>query len=300
VELAHLVPAVSVFARRHPLVVFALLGTALFAGRSVLEHVTPPEPPAAETLTVRVPESADGDEVERATDEAVLLSFATRAGFVQRDPAIRDRLARNVQFVDATLSRSEALEEGLRLQMERSDPVVRARLIWLATETLTSADRFTPTDEQLQAYLERNEARYRRPPTVTFEQIFVSRERHGEALDARVEWVGERLAAGPSDPGLLPASMTRARPSRIDAHFGGGFAERVLALEVDHWSAPLPSTYGVHFVRVRERLPGQVPTLESIRERLLDDYRHDARPERLRSALRRMRSAVRIRVVRSS
>jgi hypothetical protein len=268
-----------------------MLGVLLFAGRRAVA-VADVEPA---TLVVVVEPGATKAEVERATDEAILLSFAIRAGYVKNDVAVRDRLVRNVQFVDDTLGESEALEAALRLDMHRSDPVARQRLIWLASEAITSATRSEPSNEALQAYMREHEERFRPAPAVTFEQVFVSRERHGADFDARVKAVGERPSMQLSDPGLLPARMTGSR-ARIDARFGAGFGDGVLALNGDGWSAPIPSAFGVHFVRIVERRPSALPSLEQVRARVRHELERDSQQARLRGALARMRAAYRIRI----
>jgi hypothetical protein len=291
VELSHLLQSIVARAERRPLLTFVMLGTLLFAGRRALAV----DDVELATLVVVVDEGATPAEVARATDNAILLSFAIRAGYVKRDIAVRDRLVRNVRFVDDALDDEEALEVAIRLDMHRSDPVARQRLIWLASEAIASATRAAPSDEALRAYLHENEERFRRAPTVAFEQIFVSRQRHGADFDARVKSVGERPVMTSSDPGLLPAQMTGSR-ARIDARFGTGFADRLLALDADGWSAPIPSAFGVHFVRILERRPGALPPLEQVRERVRHELERDSQESRLQGALGRMRAAYRIRI----
>ncbi len=302
VEFTHLVHAVKGVARKRafPLVVFAFLGTLLFAARySFRDHA--PSVTASETLVVRVDAKATDAEVEQQLDEAVLLSFAIRSGFVHNDAAVRDRLVRNVQFADDALNDRSALEEAIRLDMHRTDPVTRGRLIWLATEALAQATDSAdpPRDEQLEAYLDAHESRFARAPTLSFEQIFVSRQQDAEEFERRVQRVAREPRASVSDPSLLPGRMVAASPTRIDARFGEGFAERLLALDDEAsktgWSAPISSAFGAHFVRVTERTPSQSPRLEEVRERVRHDFLADTRGARVQDALSRLRQAYRFR-----
>lgn len=305
-------------ARRHPLLAFAVAGALLVAGRAVFTV----DEADLTTLVVQVDSSATQADVQTLTNEALLISFAMRSGFVHNDPAVRDRLVRNVKFVDDTLTETEALNEAIRLDMHRSDAVTRGRLIWLASEALATATRSTaaPSDEALLAYLTEHESRFRRPPALSFEQIFVSRQRHGDDLAARAgqvralaaELASEARGAGLSDPGLLPASMSRASPTRIDARFGAGFSSRLLALadaatdgngrddadsDSNHgWSAPIPSAFGVHLVRITDRSPAGIPAFEAIRERVRHEYLADTRDDRVRDALSRLRAGYRIKL----
>ena len=292
-ELADLVRAMKRWllrAHERPLLTIVVSGTALF----LLTRIDLSEP-VVETmpLTVAVEGSASEADIERATDEAILVAFAERAGFVHRDPAIRARLELNVRFVDPSLEGDAAIDEAMLMEMHRSDPVVRQRLIWLARESLARATRAVPDDATLQAYLREHPERFARPDAITFEQIFVSRER--EDFDARVEQVGQNPRIELSDSSLLPNRMRDASPRRIDARFGRGFAEQ---LGDSDWKR-VDSAYGAHFVRVIERTSGELPELDAIRPRVVHEWEQDDRPRRVREALIRMRAAYRIEVQRS-
>lgn len=276
--------------KHYPLLAFVVLGTLLFGARRLLLTSEPAPVP----LLVTVPAGASPAEVQRATEKAMLLAFAVRAGFVRSDEAVRDRLVQNVRFVDDTMDDRAALAQAMQLGMHRTDPVARQRLIWLATETLAATTRVEPSDAELNAYLQKHAERYRRPARISFEQVFVSRERHGTAFEARVETVGKAPREALSDPGLLPARMTAASPARIDAHFGEGFAARLP--NDGEWSKPLSSPFGVHFVRVLSRSAGTLPTLDQIRARVRHELERDTESQRVRDALERMRAAYRVRV----
>lgn len=276
-----------------------VLGTALFmATRIDLTRIDLSEPDGlthreAMPLVVSVSTSADETEIDRATDAAILVAFAERAGFVHRDPAIRARLELNVRFVDPSLEGDDAIDEAMRMEMHRSDPVVRERLVWLAEETLASATRAEPSDDELEAYLRSHSERFARPEAITFEQVFVSRQR--DDFDARLNEVAEHPSLALSDPSLLPARLEEASPRRIDMRFGRGFAEQLRGSE---WTR-VDSSYGAHFVRVIERRAGELPELESIRARVVHEHEQDGRARRVREALERMREAYRIEVQRS-
>lgn len=274
-------------AHERPLLGIVLLGTALFLVTR-LEIGEPPVEPMP--LRVSVDARADTHAIERATDDAILLAFAERAGFVHRDPAIRARLDLNVRFVDPSLEGDAAIDEAMRLEMHRTDPVVHARLLWLARETLASATRAHPTDATLEAYLRTHPERFARPDAITFEQVLVSR--HRADFDVRVEAVGAAPNIALSDPSLLPTRVADASPRRIDARFGRGFADR-MPDAIDTWTR-IDSTFGAHFVRVLERKSGALPPLDAIRTRVEHEWERDDRPRRVREALDRMRAAYRI------
>ena len=276
--------------RAFAFVVFAAMGTALLAAK----HGAAPPDSDISTLTVRVASEATAADVARRTDESLLLATALRLGFVHNDPAVRDRLVRNVQFVDGSLNEGDALDEALRLNMHESD-------------TLAARVDSQPTDAELEAYLRAQRSRFELPSTTSFEQHFVSRQKHGSRFNERVREVGLALnsaANAPrSDAGLLPGTMLRASATRIDSRFGAGFAKHlqaaIAATEADaphEWVGPVPSIFGAHFIRINERRPAQLPPLDEIRGRVTLEYLADAKDERVREALARLRLAYRINV----
>lgn len=281
-------------ARQWPLPTMLSLGVGLFLlGRLRMgEPSVEPIP-----ITVLVAEDAGAEAIDRATEEAMLLALAERAGFVERDPAVRARLELNVRFVDPSLRGEAAIAEARRLRMHETDPVVRARLLWLARETVARVTRREPTEEELEAYLQAHRDRFAQPATLSFEQVFVSRQRPD--FDARVRLVAEGPTAALSDPSLLPARVTNASLRRIDGRFGRGFAARVARLEVGGGYRRVDSSYGAHFVRVLRRTPGRLPALREIEARVRIEWERDDRARRVREALRQMRPAYRVEVRRS-
>lgn len=284
-ELADLVHALTSGVRRRPWLSFGLGGLLLLAVRAGMGDTGP-----RELVVVDVSRGASPSEVARATDEALLLAFAERSGFVLRDPVVLDRLIRNVRFAEPGLDDAAALDRALALDMHRTDPVARGRLLWLATEALTRPGP-PPTDAVLEDYATRHARRFIAPDALSFAQIFVSRQRHGEDFDARVATVAADPDPRASDPTLLPASVTAESEVRVDARFGPGFAAQVRDLEPGVWSGPVFSAFGAHFVRLSEAHHSEnLPAFGQIRDKVLVEHDRDTRPERLREALDQLRT----------
>jgi hypothetical protein len=264
---------------------FFVLGL-LWLGAQTLAHAV--AGPAREVLVVRVHRGAvanAADEAE-AIREALLLRRAEEDGFPYSDAVVRDRLVRNMRFADPQSSETDrALRDAaIEMGMHLSDSVARARLLDRSRRYLL--ERFPvvePSEGELAAYLEQHADRYRRAPTSSFHQVFLSRERRPGTLATDAQQMGERLrskapgasaAAGLSDPGLLPASIG-GTASRIDGRFGPGFFARIAPLPLKRWSGPIPSSYGLHFVWLERRDSGVLPSLRELRPRLRDHWRED-------------------------
>ena len=284
------------------------IGLALLGARRV---VIGPEPSAAPVLRVEVAAAASEAEVEGAVDEAVLLAFAERAGWAKRDPVVRDRLVRNLAFVEAEAAGERVpdddalLARALGMRMHELDPLARARLVWLAREVVARLTRSAPSEAELASYLAAHPDRFARAAALDFVQVFLSAEQRRLHLDDDADAVRDVLAGVPpdaagafGDASLLPREVHGASPRRIDTLFGAGFAEKLFALEPGAWRGPVRSAFGLHFVWVRERSAATVPPLAAVRAQVEHGYQHDARAERVGEAVRRMRAAYDVEVVR--
>lgn len=187
------------------------------------------------------------------------------------------------RYVDSEVLYREALAQGL----DRGDLIVRRRLVQKMEFLLEAeADGREPDDAALAALLQEEGSRFAHPARLTFEQLFVARDRHGDA-QAEAGRLRARLAAG-DDPARLGDPFPRGRrfttvsAADIAGIFGPPFAAAVAALPDDTWSAPVASSFGLHLVRVSAREPARPATLDEARAALRQRF-----IERRRTALRR-------------
>jgi hypothetical protein len=86
-------------------------------------------------------------------------------------------------------------------------------------------------------------------------------------------------AAG--DSLLLPPDMPLSPKSEVARVFGSDFADAVVKLEPGHWTAPVPSGFGVHAVLVREKTPARAPVLADVRAAVERDFTAERRTREL-------------------
>jgi hypothetical protein len=115
--------------------------------------------------------------------------------------------------------------------------------------------------------------------------VYLSRERRGERVRADAEKLLRELQAGrgPADPAgagdptLLPPSMEAASPQATANTFGQEFALQLDEVPVGQWSGPIESGFGLHLVRVDERVADRAPTLAEIRPIVLREWQAEER-----------------------
>ncbi len=231
------------------------------------------------------------------------LLFAAYAWMAPDDPlrvvvtdALRDSLARQLRgqtgaepsveaveaAVQAWVDRELLYREALRLGLDAGDPIVRRRLIqkleFLAEEAPTEA----LGTAALRTYLRAHADAFRTAARVSFEHVFLRRERAalGEGVLATLRGGGD--AKG--DAFVHGRSIRRRTQAQVRGLFGGDFADAIAPLPVGGWHGPLPSAYGTHLVRVTERVAGAVPPLESVRGQV-EAHLAEARRGAARAAL---------------
>ena len=192
--------------------------------------------------------------------------------------------------------------EAQRLGLDREDAIVRRRLAQKMTFVLEDAGDATLSGDEVEEYFVRHAERYRRPPRTTFDHVFLSADRRTDpAGDATALLAGIRAGGGDDwrqlgDPFMLSRTYAGRTNAEIAGMFGAGFADAVSALPEDGWSGPVESTYGMHLVRVRDRTPPRLPSLEVLRDRVVADLREERRRERGRAAYRALRDDYEVRL----
>jgi hypothetical protein len=189
---------------------------------------------------------------------------------------------RELQGLVTDYLREELLaREARSLGFDRDDVIVRRRLAQKMNFILEDTARLAaPTDEQLRALYEEDRSRFDAPATVSFEMVFFSTDKRGDAATREAQALLASLSAAGAnaDPGnagdgtLLPREMTDADQQAIASVFGDGFAGAVMTLEPGGWKGPVASAFGQHLVRVTSRSEGATRPFEEIRADLVEEW----------------------------
>jgi hypothetical protein len=249
---AHRYPLVPRRLLSEPLLHFLLIGALLFLLYGVLNRGESEAPRDIVISEARV--------------EALAGNFAA---VWMRPPTAQELKG----LVDDYIAEEIYYREAVAMGLDRDDTIIRRRLrqkMEFISEGV--ADAAEPTGPELQAYLDRHPEKFLLPAELTFQQVYFSTERRGEAARADAERVLAELQAGrgPADPAaagdatLLPATMESATPQAIAGTFGADFAAQLEEAPTGQWSGPVQSGYGLHLVRVDARTAGKSPTLAEI------------------------------------
>ncbi|TLD43647.1 MAG: hypothetical protein JETT_0078 [Candidatus Jettenia ecosi] len=203
------------------------------------------------------------------------------------------------EIVEDRIREEILYREAMHLGLDRDDTIIRRRLAqkmqFLYEDLLTVKD---PTDSELQQYFTAHADCYRQPDRVSFAHIYFSTDRRGivetektaQALLSDLR--KESISFEPSDlgdPFLLQYDYQQYSEQEVAELFGNDFARAVFSLKTGEWEGPVLSSYGIHLVRVFERLEGRMPSLADIRSEVENDWRYARRQETNVAAYQRLR-----------
>lgn len=228
--------------------------------------------------------------VTRARLESLAAGFARTW---QRPPTAGELKG----LVDGYVREEIAVREAMATGLDRDDTIIRRRLKqkidFLAEDRIDSAP---PTEADLTAWLTAHPDLYRAEERVSFRQVCLTPEKRGGPAAAEAE--AKRLAAalekkGPGaeaagDSLLLPPDMPLAPKGEIARVFGSEFADAVVRIEPGHWTAPVPSGFGIHAVLVLEKAPARSPALADVRTAVERDFTADRRTKELEALYARL------------
>jgi hypothetical protein len=253
---------------REPLVHFVIVGAAVFGLYALMAVGNPKD--MRDTILV--------------TEGRVQQLAQIFAKTWQRPPT-REELR---GLIDAYIKEEVYYREALKLGLDRDDTLIRRRMQQKMEFVTEPSDAFLVADDDaLQAFLDAHKAEFRVEPRIAFEQVFLNPKRQGEAALARAKQTLQSLKASVpgeippdvGDPTLLPTSMPLSPLSGIARNFGETFAANLTDLPENEWAGPIKSPYGLHLVRVTERIDGYDPALAEVRGAVEQNWRTEKRNE---------------------
>ncbi|OYW14445.1 MAG: hypothetical protein B7Y82_04405 [Sphingomonadales bacterium 32-65-25] len=170
--------------------------------------------------------------------------------------------------------------EALRLGLDTDDEVVKKRLRnKMLAIAGAEAEAAQPSDAELHALLDADPARYAAPPRYRLEQIYLGPDAPALQAAAAAEIGRIPKGARPSittQPLPLPARFDDASQTDLAEQLGDDFATALARLPVGTWMGPVVSGFGLHLVRIDQRVQPPPPRLADVRQRLENDWRSDA------------------------
>ena len=187
--------------------------------------------------------------------------------------------------------------EGLVMGLDRDDPVVRRRIAQKVEFILDGAIPATPTEAELQGWLDSHREKYSIESRYSLRQVYFDPARHGEAI-AQVISRGQAALKegrdGVGDPTMLPADDDCSRVGSRARRSAMSSKSRCARFRSVRWQGPVRSGFGIHLVELQAREAGHKASLNEVREAVTRDLMYarseeasDAFYERVKATLQR-------------
>jgi hypothetical protein len=253
---------------REPLLHFLVLGAGLFF---LFSQINDPQAEANNRITIT-----------QADLDRLATTWLKRMG---RPPSAQEREQQLEYYIREQVLYREAMTMGL----DQDDVIVRRRLAQKMEYLFNDLSLVPePTEAELATFLSKHPAKFTRPATLSFSQIYLDPGQHDQEINEDAKQLLEQLKETSAvvdtinlgDRSLLPYEFTKERESEIASMFGAAFAKQAFSLPVDSWQGPITSEYGVHLIYIHSRTEARLPPLAEIRERVVREWRttkqHDA------------------------
>ena len=256
---------------REPLFQFLLVGAILFGAHGAFGG----ESGGTDSRVIEVP-----SEMIKGLRDEFLLRTGQPAARADLEGAVRTYVENEVLY-----------REALRWGLDRDDPIVRRRLVQKMRFVVEDgALAQAPTREKLLACFESDPERFERPATSSFDHVFLASDRHQNlSEDAAAVLVAlskdDSEWRAKSDGFLWGASFEKVADDRLSEMMGADAAAQIGDLEVGGWQGPVPSPFGMHLVRVRERNAARIPEFEEARAEIYQAFLEDEREAARRAAV---------------
>jgi hypothetical protein len=204
-------------------------------------------------------------------------------------------------LVDDYVREEVLYREAITMGLDQDDVIVRRRMrqkFEFLAENL--ATRNSPTDQELEDYLQQHLDKFREAPSFSFEHIFFSREKHGASTEGDAKAFLAELSGKNNadtidieklgDTFLLPSRFERTTAAETARLFGETFAKQLTTIDLMGWAGPIESSYGLHLVRVNARTSGAASPLTTVRDSVVRDFLSDRRKHELDAQYAKLRA----------
>jgi hypothetical protein len=197
-------------------------------------------------------------------------------------------------LVESFIKEEVYYREALALGLDQNDTILRRRLMQ-KMEFLSNdlAELNQPDEAALNKYFLDNQDKYEIPPRISFTHIYFSMDKRGEKAleDAESALSGLNALRAPElgDTFMLQYDFVQETPSEVARLFGKNFADQLFTLKTNTWQGPIESGYGVHLVRISEKIDSRMPALISVIDKVRTDFMFEQRQKTNREIYERFK-----------
>ncbi len=176
--------------------------------------------------------------------------------------------------------------EALAMGLDKNDSIVRRRLAQ-KFEFISSdlAAQTEPSESELAKYLASHPEQFVIPGRISFVQIYLSRDKHGEGVENEaVRLLSELVTVDAAtdlttfgDPFMFGRAYNSLTKSEVAGLFGENFADKIFSLTGNGWQGPVRSAYGLHLIHIENLTTPLQPELAAVRDKVRDEWMNQHR-----------------------
>jgi hypothetical protein len=185
-------------------------------------------------------------------------------------------------LIESYIKEEVYYREALTLGLDQNDTILRRRLMQ-KMEFLSNdlAELNQPDETELNEYFIDNQDKYELPARISFTHTYFSMDKRGAkaseyAKNVLLELKSSR-APERGDSFMLEYDFVQETPFEVERLFGKGFAEQLFRLGTNSWHGPIESGYGLHLVRISEKIDARMPDLASVIDKVRTDWMFEQR-----------------------
>lgn len=187
-------------------------------------------------------------------------------------------------LLQARVNEEILYREALKMGLDKNDEIVKRRLSQ-KFEFLTTdmANLNEPTKDDIQKFYEENKEKYQVDPIFSYAQIYINIDKRNDVMNyarsvkKQIEGkeITPELLEENSDQFPIALYIEKVSKSEIITRMGDDFYDKIKSLEIDKWSDPLQSSFGLHLIYPTEIIKVAEPDLNTIYNVLKRDYLYD-------------------------
>jgi peptidyl-prolyl cis-trans isomerase C len=241
-------------ALREPLVLFLLIGVALFGIYAWMERG-------------RV--SNGNYQIALSLDDLKQLDISFVSQWHRQPTADEFR-----GLVESFIRQEVLYREGLAMGLDKDDTIVKRRMaqkMEFLSEDVASAHE--PSTGELKAWYADNARKFALADRATFRHLFFGFDQRGQNAEHDARSALSHLSDQPEESALGVKLADRfmfqdyygdRAPDQLAKEFGPTFALGLYKFKPGMWQGPIESGYGWHLIWIESLIPGRVPAFEEV------------------------------------
>tara|TARA_X000000368_G_scaffold31039_1_gene23077 strand:- start:3777 stop:4586 length:810 start_codon:yes stop_codon:yes gene_type:complete len=214
---------------------------------------------------------------------------------VGREPTLQEVDGIIKQLLDEEILYREAIKLGL----DKNDIIIKRRLAQKIGFLRQEADSSLPSEDEISNFYNLNIDKYLVGKRITFSHIYFSSNEadENEANQALIQIKSGSSEIDFGEPFLLGKNFSSKTVPEIERSFGTIFSEEIQNIIPKEWSGPLASEFGHHLVYVNSISDSFTPTLEQIKNSVINDVVLEKQNNSVKVYLKELRNKYQIEIL---